>query len=490
MNGRIALVGAASLSHGRRLLNDLFTFPWIDSCTLALMAPHREHLDSVTAYARRLASRNGFGTNVSGYTELRTAIEGSDIVFLLYDAGGFAAFDRDFRIARAFGIDMCIGDTMGPTGTMKALRNIAVLGEVAEEIRRSCPEAIVVNYVNPMAPMTMAAEQLGLRNFVGICGGVQATIRTIAACLEEEAEELETRFAGINHMTWALEIRRAGRDLYPVFRERMLSPRWRAAEPARAEVLQHFRYFVTETCGHLSDFFPWFRSTPSQRRRYAAGPAYSGASGAYHRVASYIHRRLGRVDPLAYEDGTLEPRSEDAGPRIADAWLTGGSVSFYGNVINTARLIDNLPEDAAVEVPVEIDSRSIEGGKTGALPEALAALCRTNITTQRLMTRGSLQQDPELLLSGISLDPLTAASTDLPAIRRLAEQLIAANRRWLPDLAGDYHIPDIEIRADPEMVTSRSDWADVLEPVRRFDRQRRKRSEHAANRPGDARNRA
>jgi alpha-galactosidase len=472
---RIAIVGAASVSHGRRLVNDLFTYPWIDGATLVLMAPHLQHLTGIAGYARRIVRYNGLRTDVETTTDLRVALEGADVVFLLYDAGGFNAFDRDFRIAEKFGISLCIGDTMGPTGIMKGVRNIAALEDIARELQRSSSDSIVVSYVNPMAAMTMSADRLGIRTFIGVCGGVEATRKTIAACVQEPVDRLSTQFAGINHMSWAIEIRKDTKDLYPLLRQRMTLPEWIEAEPTRAEMLQHFGYFVTETSGHLSDFFPWFRRDPEVRRRYCSGPGYTGAAGAYHRFASYVHQRLRNADLFEYETGELESRSDDYGTYIADAWVSEKAYNCYGNVPNKAGLVDNLPSDAAVEVPVRIHGKRVVAEHVGPLPLQLAGLNNTNVLVQQVLVEAALKKSPQLLLAAVSMDPLTAATIDLPACRRLTEELIAANSAWFPSVDLAFTFPDVSVYSGHKAAGKRLESEDVLEPVRRFDRQRRKR---------------
>lgn len=446
----------------------------MDRATLSLMAPHLHHLTGVRKYAVRIVQRYSLRTSIEAHTDLAPAIRGADIVFLLFDAGGFSAFDQDFTITKASGIDLCIGDTMGPTGMMKAVRNVSVLKEVAAEIRKSAPDCLVISYVNPMAVMTMAARQLGIRRFVGICGGVEATRHTIATCLGESVDSITTRFAGINHMAWALEIQKDNEDLYPRLRQRMATPKWTAAEPTRAEVLQHFGYFVTETSGHLSDFFPWFRRDQTVLKRYGSGTGYTGASGAYHRFAGYVHRRLQDVDPFAYEDGELDARSEEYGSFIANAWITGEDYEFYGNLSNHNGLIANLPTDAAVEVPTHIKGNAIEGQHMDRLPTQLAALCTTNILVQQMCVEAVLRQAPQLLLSAISMDPLTAATIDLTDTRRLTEELIAANHSWLPRVEHGFRFRDVSIDSSAPPSRANTSGQDVLEPVKRFDRSKRK----------------
>lgn len=475
MEPRIVVIGAGSITHGRRLLNDLFTFSWMDHATLVLMAPHVERLSVVARYAGHVVEHEALHTRIEETTDLVEALDGADAVILLYDAGGFSAFDRDFGITRAFDIDLCVGDTMGPTGLMKGIRNVSVLRKIADVIRQRCADAVVISYVNPMAVMTMSAQRFGLKNFVGICGGVEATKQTIATCLEEPAEELDTLFAGINHMTWALQIDKKGNDLYPRLKERMTTTSWRAKEPVRAEVLHHFGYFVTETSGHLSDFFPWFRRDTSTRTRYCSGAGYSGATGAYHRYASYLHQRLSHVDYLAYETGELDSRSSDYGPHIVHAWLTGREYEFYGNLPNNERMIENLPSESAVEVPTTVKGGRLKGHLVGSLPPRPAALCETNITVQKLAVEAAITADPHLLLAAISMDPLTSASIDLPSARSLTERLISANAAYFSGIARDYTFGEIDAPSDTGVAAAAgpTSGGDLLDPVRRYDRKKR-----------------
>jgi len=476
----IAVLGAGSISHSKRLLNDLFNLPLMQGTRLVLMSPHIDRVTIVADFATRLVAVNRVDAVVESTDSIEHALSGAEVVFLVFDSGGFTAFDRDFQTAQKYGIDSCVGDTLGPTGIMKACRNITVLQEFSAFFVRLCPDALVVNYVNPMAPMVISAHRLGMRNALGICGGVEATRKTIGACLERPPESIDFRFAGINHMTWALEISSDGADLYPELKQRMSAPAWIAAEPVRFEVLQHFGYFVTETSGHLSDFFPWFRKNESTRALYCSGAGYTGASGAYHRYASYIHRKLENVNYLQFETGELEPASDDYGARMADAWLRGGEFQFYGNVPNSSGLVANLPRDCAVELPIRLKNRVIAPDSQDDLPLQLAALCQSNITVHKLTVEAALTGNRELLIAALSMDPLTGAVLTLPEIRSLTAELLSHNSEWLPpgwfESRGDYIDIGPHIHVRPASVPGEN----LLDVVRRYDREKRKATRTAA----------
>ena len=480
---RIAILGAGSISLGPLIINDLLSRAELDGAVLTLMALHEERLGVVERWAVRAVRQNGLQTVIRATTSRREALSNADYVFALFDGGGFSAFDSDYRIATSYGLDICIGDTMGPTGIMKGLRNIAAFEEVAADYRELCPQAPLLTYVNPMAAVVMAAEALGIRTCVGLCGGIEATRELIAECLELAPQQLETQFAGINHMCWALRIEHRGRDLYPLFRESMGRAEWRAAEPARAEVLQHFGYIPTETSGHLSDMLPWFRRDAEARRRYGTAPGYAGASGIYHRYASYLQKRLAHADYLRFEDGTLVKRSGDYGASIVTALHGGPSIRVYGNVVNRLQLIRNLPSYAVVEVPLQVGETGIHGIDVGALPPQLAALCTTNLPVHQLTVAAALEKDPELVAAAVSLDPLTQAVLDLPRARELTAELLAANAGLIPIELSSGLDPVLPVGADAPAAPRRSSFPSdgPLAALRRFDWRRR------ANSPGGSR---
>jgi len=432
-NPKVAVIGAGSLSHGKRLIDDLLTIDGLAEGEMALMGNNASRLEVVGAYARRAAAALRPGLRITATDDLLRAIEGSEAVVALFDAGGYAAFDRDFRVVEGFGLDVCIGDTAGPLGALRALRNAPVMLSLAGSMRTACPGAVLVNYVNPMSPMVALAASRGVP-CVGVCGGIEATRGYVAEVLGVPARDLSTTFAGVNHLCWLLGIEGPGGDLYDRFRELMRDPEVRGDEAARFELLQHFGFFVTESSGHVTDFFPYFRRTAEERRRYCSGPGYSGASGAYRKYTAFAQRRIGNADYLA----GLEPstvRSSDYGAEIVEAWIGGGSRSVYGNVMNSlgggAPALPALPREACVELSVEVGERGVGVAGVPSLPPALAALCSSLALQHGLVVEAALSEDPEALFAAVAQDPLTAATLDLPSIRDLVSRLVAANAAWL-----------------------------------------------------------
>lgn len=475
---RIAVIGAGSLSHGKRLIDDLLGLPVLEGGSLNLMGNNARRLEVVGRYACRMGQERMPSLEIRDTTDRREALDGADIVFSLFDAGGFQAFDQDWNILAAAGLEACIGDTAGPLGIMRALRNGSVMLGLAEDMNIACPGALLVNYVNPMAPLVAAAAARGI-GAVGVCGGIEATRAFVASVLGLEPGHLRTVFAGINHLCWLLSLEGPEGDLYPAFKEAMANQAGQDGEAVRFELLQQFGHFASESSGHLSDFFPWFRRTPELLTRYCASPGYTGASGAFHRFSAFVQRHLGDSDYLEGEVAQAGA-SEDYGPRIAEAWLGGGHFSFTGNVLNQrpgapGKALPALPDTACVELPLRIEGRSLVVPEGPGLPPALAALCLPMVAEQGLILEALLNEDPELAFAAAATDPLTASVLDLPDIRRLMSKLLEANAPWLaPDLGRRLRETRI-VSSLPKVAKWREKEDPLLALVRRFERRKRGR---------------
>lgn len=433
---KIAVVGAGSLSHGKRLIDDLLTVPVFREGELALVGNNLKRLDVIAAYARRVMQTRSPGVAVSRTDSLLPAIEGSDLVVAMFDVGGYTAFRRDCAITKTYGLDTCIGDTAGPLGAFRALRNGPVMLDLAAAMRKACPGALLINYVNPMAPMVTIASRAGV-SCIGICGGVEATRSYVASVLGLPRGALRTSFAGLNHLCWLLGVEGPEGDLYPRFREVMKKPELRGEETVRFEILQQFDYFVTESSGHLSDFFPFFRRTSELRARYCSGTGYSGASDAYLKLAGFLQRRIGDADYLAGQEPAGE-RSPDYGAAIVEAWLGGRKCAVYGNVMNATTAggrknpaLQAFPAATCVEIPVTVGERSLEVPQGPALPAALAGLCAPLAFQHTTLAEALLAHDPDTLFAAIAQDTLTASVMDLPSIRSMTAELLDANAEWL-----------------------------------------------------------
>lgn len=431
---KVAIIGAGSIIFCKTLILDLMATPGLEPIEFALMAPSTRRTPQVEAFVKRVIAANGLPHSVYVTTSRQDALRGADYVIATFQIGGLEAWERDYAIPLKYGVDQCIGDTLGPGGIFRALRTIPVAMEMARDMEALCPHATLLNYVNPMAMVCWALGETKVP-FVGLCHGVQTTLDLIAGYVGVPKEEIDYLCAGINHMAWFLKLEHRGRDLYPTLRERFERPEYYANEKVRGETLRHFGYMMTESSGHLAEYLPYFRKNRKALDLYCDEPAFGGESGAALKWSKAVAARYEGRDLLADEPSTLPPRSVEYCSYIIEALETGRIFRLNGNVINGG-MITNLPPDCCAEGPLFVDGAGIHKIVVGDLPPQCAALNLTNINVQRLAVLAALEGDPEAVVHACALDPLTSAVLTLKEIREMAAEMLEAEREWLPQFEG------------------------------------------------------
>ncbi len=358
----------------------------------------------------------------------------ADYVIATFQIGGMDAYEADYAIPLRYGVDQCIGDTPGPGGIRAPAASIPVMMDLARDMEALCPRATLLNYVNPMAMVCWALGSTQVP-FVGLCHGVQTTMDLISGYVGVPKEEIDFLCAGINHMAWFLKLEHAGRDLYPLLRERFEQPEYYVNEKVRGEVFRHFGYLMTESTGHLSEYVPWFRKNQKALDLYCDEPGFGGESGAAFAFGKHVADKYTSTELLAAEPVTLPPRSIEYGSYIIEALETGHTFRLNGNVINRG-MITNLPADCCAEGPIYVDRLGLHQTIVGDLPPQCAALNLTNINVQRLAVEAALTGDPEHIVHACALDPLTGAVLTLKEIRDMVAEMLDAERAWLPQFAG------------------------------------------------------
>jgi alpha-galactosidase len=432
---KIAMIGAGSLVFGKTLMSDLLATPALAGSEYRLMALTRARLGKMQAFVKRLIKDNGVEAKVIATTDRREALRGADYVVVMIQAGGVAEFRQDYEIPLKYGVDQCIGDTLGPGGVFRALRHIPALLDIARDMRELCPNALLLNYANPMAMCCWALGRVPGLEFVGLCHGVQTTLDLISSYTGVPKEEIDHLAAGINHMAWFLKLDHRGRDLYPTLKRNFEKPGYYVNEKVRGEVLRHFGYFMTESTGHLSEYLPYFRKNRKALDLYCDEPAFGGESGAYYKYCAMLADKFAGTDPLSIESTKLGPRSAEYCSHIIEASETGRIFLLNGNIRNDG-YITNLPAGCCVEVPIYVDRTGLHPTVVGDLPPQCAALNMTNVLVQGLTVEAGLAGDPELVMQAVALDPLTASVLTLKEIRDLTAEMLQAEARWLPQFAG------------------------------------------------------
>lgn len=471
----IAFIGAGSTVFARNLLTDLFTFPELHDSTVRLMDIDPERLRDSATVARRVASEAGASPTIEASTDRREALRGADYVVNMIQVGGYEpATVADFEIPKKYGLRQTIGDTLGIGGIMRGLRTIPVLLDIARDMEELCPDALFLNYSNPMAMLTWAMTEATSIRTVGLCHSVFGTAHELAHVLDLPPQEIDYLCAGINHMAFYLRFAHEGQDLYPRLREIADAGDYPSYERVRFSVFRRFGYFVTESSEHFSEYTPWFIKEgrddliaqyripldeyPARCRdqiadwgamRQALVSEEAEAVGRYEaskreRLSGMWERRLAviaRDDPeeaehmrqrLTAERATKTTRhSGEYGTLIIHSRETGQPRVVYGNVRNGGS-IANLPADCAVEVPCLVDHNGVQPTHIGAIPPQLAAMMQTNINVQRLTVEAALTGKREHIYHAAMLDPHTAAELDLDQIASMVDELLAAHGTLMP----------------------------------------------------------
>jgi alpha-galactosidase len=270
---KVAIIGAGSIVFCKTLMLDIMATPGLEDTEFALMAPSTTRTSQVEAFAKRVIEANGLLATVWKTTDSREAVEGADYVITTFQVAGVKGFEYDYKIPLKYGVDQCIGDTLGPGGVFRAQRQIPVTLDLARDMEELCPDALILQYVNPMAMICWALGTTNV-NFVGLCHGVQTTLDLISGYVDVPKEKIDYLCAGINHMGWFLKLEHNGQDLYPTLRENFEKPEYYVNEKVRGEVFRHFGYIMTESTGHLAEYVPWFRKNQMALDLYCDEPAF------------------------------------------------------------------------------------------------------------------------------------------------------------------------------------------------------------------------
>ncbi len=428
---KITLVGAGSHVFSRRLIADILTWPSLQDATISLMDVAEDRLSLMAALARKMVKQLGTRAKIEASTDLQAALDGADYVTVSIKA---SASRKHITIPFKHGINHAIGDTMGPCGVFYFLKNAPALIEIVRAMEQVCPNALMLNYTNPMVMLSWAVSRLSAIRYVGLCHSVQGTAKHMAEYINMPFERVSYWAAGINHMAWFLKFYAQGEDGYPLLWKAMKDPDIYERDIVNWEVLKHFGAFVSESSIHFSEYVPYFRRTPALIDQHTSEKMWGNMRKGQiseDRWASVLarrakeekeHRRLARSD-----DAITIERSQEYCARIMNAIETNVPYVFNGNVPNSG-LITNLLQRSVVEVPIMVDGCGLHPCYVGDLPPALAGLNRTSLNVQELAVRGFIEGNREYINQAIQLDPLTASLLSLSEIRGMVDEMFEADQ--------------------------------------------------------------
>ncbi len=449
---RIAFIGAGSTVFTRNLVGDILSRPALRQATLALMDIDEARLAESEIVVGKIAQSLGAAARVETTTDRTRALEGADFVVVAFQIGGYEPCTvTDFEVPKRFGLRQTIADTLGIGGIMRGLRTVPHLWAICEDMRRLCPDAILLQYVNPMAINTWAiAEKYPDIAQVGLCHSVQHTVMEIAHDLGMDPADIAYKAGGINHMAFftRLERREAdGRftDLYPALRAgyaegRLPGPpllHHRCPNKVRYEMMKRLGYFVTESSEHFAEYTPYF----IKEGRDDLIARFGIPLDEYPlRCVEQVEAWQAEAEAMVSGETIEVVDSGEYAASIANSVVTGEPSVIYGNVANSAPgrggvLIDGLPEACAVEVPILVDGNGLQPTRLGSLPPQLTALMRTNVNVQELTVAALTTETVEHIYHAAMLDPHTAAELDLQQIWDMTDALLAEHGDWLPEWA-------------------------------------------------------
>jgi len=432
---KITFIGAGSTVFAKNVLGDCMLSDKLDSFEIALLDIDAKRLEESFVVISALRDKYKPAVKITKhlYEDAKNAFRGANYVVNAIQVGGYDPCTiTDFEIPKKYGLRQTIADTLGIGGIFRGLRTIPVLKDYANMMEEVCPNALFLNYTNPMSILSGYMQRYtGIRT-VGLCHSCQVAVKWLLknAGLDEkyDHEKMHYHLAGINHMCWLLDLKDENfNDIYPEVKAGFNRPEVKD-DLVRREIMNRFGYYNTESSEHTAEYHPYFIKDkyPELIEKFNIP------------LDEYIRRCINQIDrwKKQYEDmcnpeNVNHERSKEYGSRIIEACETGVPFKIYGNVLNTG-LITNLPSKACVEVPIMIDNNGLNPCYVGEIPDQLAALNNTHIAVhlKTIEAANSLKKDD--IYMAAYLDPHTRDQLSLDEIKSLCDDLIEAHGDWLP----------------------------------------------------------
>jgi alpha-galactosidase len=485
MSFKLAFIGAGSVGFTRTLFSDLMTVPEFHDIEVAFTDINQHNLDMVTALCQRDLDENGINIKIHATLDRREAFQNARYIINCVRIGMHEAFETDVEIPLKYGIDQCVGDTLCAGGIMYGQRGIAAILDFCKDIREvAAPGAIMLNYSNPNAMLTWAANKYGKVKTIGLCHGVQGGHHQIAKALGLQMDEVDIICAGINHQTWYISAKHNGEDMLPkILPAYLADDELSKTEKVRIDVLNNFGYYSTESNGHLSEYVAWYRKRPDELEKWIdLGVWINGETGGYLRVCREGRNWFEDDFPNWMKEPakkyTSENRSHEHGSYIIEGLETGRIYRGHFNVMNEG-CITNLPYESVVEVPGYVDANGINIPKVGDLPLGCAAVCSQSIWVQRLAVEAAVAGDIKLLRQAMLMDPLTGAVCTPAEIAQMVDEMLVAGQEWLPQYKEEIAAAKQRLASGP-LIPPR-EYKGIKVPEKSIEEMRRNKEEARKN---------
>jgi alpha-galactosidase len=459
---KIVIIGSGSIIFSRKVIADMLAFEELDGAKICLVDIDKTRLSYSLKMSESLKEQFDSSVSFEASTDRRKLMNGADFIINMVDTGGLDGIEKDLEIPFKYGLRQTVGDTLGIGGIFRGLRTFPYYDELVADIRRLCPETLLINYSNPMG-INMLYLQKTAKDIksVGICHGTEWTHRSLrfyasmAMLSQGERDKIlgdkELRFqhwegaeggipyeetivrnAGINHMNFFIEFTHKGKDLYPLIQEAAQIPEIVKLDPVRFELFNFIDYFVTETSQHTAEYLPYFMRSESEIERLDI-PVKWYLYSKKNKHPKVMRETMRKIDTKAPLVEIPYIQSPEYAAKIIRGVVSNEAFVFNGNVHNKNALIENLPKDACIEVLCVADGNGVTPTSFGKLPPQCAALIRSNINVQLLAVLAGIEGCRERLYQAAMLDPNTASCLTLGNIKKLCDELCGAHSELLPE---------------------------------------------------------
>jgi len=435
MGKKFTFIGAGSLGFTFDLVRDILSYKSFDDCEIHLMDIHEGRLAYAARAVEKLISAGKHAATVYATTNRKKALEGADGVLITILQGRVDVWRHDIEIPKAYGIDINVGDTRGPAGVMRFLRTAPVMLDILRDVEALCPNAVVLNYTNPMAMLCSYLQRMSTANITGLCHSVQGTAEMLMEWIGAEPEDVTYTCSGINHQAFYLDFKWKGKDAYPLIRDKVLNdPDVTNAEPVRNEMFLQLGYYPTESSGHNSEYLSWFRKRTDLIEKYCThGTNWNPGLHAfilneYIETESTWEAKFNKF--LDEEEVDLERGGEYASNIFNAMFGDGTPFIFNGNQLNNG-IISNLPPTVCVETPVLASPAGLQCFHAGPLPANLAILVNLSAGIEEMAVNAAIEGDPWKVFQANLFDPLSSAVLSMAEIRKMTQEMLTKNEEYL-----------------------------------------------------------
>ena len=432
---KITFIGAGSVQFTTAVVKDITTFPAFNEAHICLMDTNEYRLERIKECVIRIKKDMNSDITVSATLSREEALTDADAVICTVFNGDIDIWRHEIEIPMKYGVNINVGDTRSVSGIFRALRNIPLMLDICKDVERICPNAVMLNYTNPMSMLCKAMQTYTTVDVTGLCHSVQGTSKMLAQWAGADYSKVKYTCVGINHMAFFTELTEDGKDLYPIISEKIKEKEFYNKEKVRNEIFKTFGYYVTESSGHNSEYTPWFRKRADLLEKYCSGEGSNWNPGEYA-FSLKLRKDPNRFDNLV-NDWMKAPRDKERGQEYAASILNarigdGTPFDFNANILNKGS-INNLSFDTCVEIPVTAHSGGYERKFNGSLPTAIATLIGYTAGIENLTVEAWEKKSKKAVIEAVSLDPLCSAVLSLQEIKDMCNELFEVNHDYLGD---------------------------------------------------------